>query len=118
MKELFGYKIVDKNLTSMTRGLHSGGVKYKMNEWVNCKRKCGPLAVFSMRIGALAFASLHFFSYSIYKVRYVESRRKFLWDYFTETHNIPIGTVFASMVMLLKRCHAKENASNWIKEVF
>lgn len=108
MKKLFGYKIVRKDLTSITRDRWTGGVEYKVNIFVSHRRGFGPLAVFDTRKMAIDFAHHSLIKpWKIYKVRYTKSYSDYLWDHYCQLTDVPFGTLFASSVMLLKRCHLR-----------
>jgi hypothetical protein len=107
MKELFGYKIVNKDLSSLTRCKEGSGLQYEVDKWVTHKGNCGPLAVFDTRKRAIRFAYDNFCGYLIYRVKYTKSPSKALWDNEDSLVVLPYGTLLAAKVMLLKRCHIR-----------
>lgn len=132
MKELVGYKVVSKNLTSAIVGntqtpdpwnSQELAIQYLIDQWIEPKDKNMPIMIFNDLQAARNFvldqeyACLH--SLHIYECKYIKSKKKYGWclgrigcvnelrakkKKFTHLFSkLPYRTVLADKVMLVKR---------------
>ncbi|NLE03304.1 MAG: hypothetical protein GX638_00680 [Crenarchaeota archaeon] len=78
-------------------------VEYKLNEWAYPRRRnFGPLAVFKDKESAMKF--VRFVTDSVaFKCKYRKSKKKRLYYMYDQCQDPPLGTDFASSVMLLEK---------------
>lgn len=111
-REKIGWKAVlgagiDGKYYSYVQSSLEGGCEYKVGQWIQPKKGCGPLCVFRIRQDATFFAGSVCL---IKKCLYVESEESAVWYKYSLFYpvrysrllcTLPPGTVLASAVKLL-----------------
>lgn len=103
-----GFKVTREG-RSCIRPASAGSVPYNMNEWTIPKGGNGPLCLFRTLDSALKFVNSHFLpedGVEIHRCIYEPSKSTSIWRHWsrsTDLRFLPLGTVLADAVMILRK---------------